>query len=301
MGIGWLQILLAVAAVVVAAVYRKSRQPKFNYPPGPKPWPIVGNLFDLGPEPHRTVAEFTQKYGPIVFLRLGKLPAVITSDPEILNEIMKVQDNVFCSRPQTICGQYLTYGLHDFIMAPPGDHWRALRKICVMELLSNKRVESFAPQREEEAIEMLNAVSKTSNKGLEVDVKHKIEDFAMNILTDMILGKKYFGTHSADQDDNQEVMRLLMDSFELFVIMNIGDYIPWLAPLDLQGYQKKMKWVNTSLHPPCPSSPHIFTIMTITQFPLTPGFLRISLHNHGLLAGSTCDYANSGLLVSWRR
>lgn len=152
-------------------------------------------------------------------------------------------------------------------MAPPGDHWRALRKICVMELLSNKRVDSFAPRREEEAIEMLDAVLETSKKGLEVDVKHKIENFAMNILTDMVLGKKYFGTHSADRDDNQEVMRLLMDSFELFVIMNIGDYIPWLAPLDLQGYQKKMKWVNNSLQPPCPPSTRIFTIMTITQFP----------------------------------
>ena len=80
---------------------------------------------------------------------------------------------------------------------------------------------------------------------MEVDVRQKIESFAMNVMTDMVLGKKYFGTHLADQDENNEVLRLLMDSFQFFGVLNIGDFIKWLAPLDLQGYKRKMKKVSS--------------------------------------------------------
>lgn len=240
-----LEVLVAIGAIALIMLLKRcaSQESSLNLPPGPKPWPIVGNLLQLGPVPHKTMAELTRTYGPIVFLKLGSQPAVLTSDPEIINEIMKVQDGVFSSRPQTICGKYLTYDLHDFIMAPYGDHWRAMRRICVVQLLSSKRLDSFAPTRQEESQLLVQAVRALSQDQKEVDLRSKIESFAMNIITDMILGKKYFGTQAAGQKDNDQVMHLLMASFQFFGALNIGDFIPWLAPFDLQGYQRKMKKV----------------------------------------------------------
>jgi hypothetical protein len=78
----------------------------------------------------------------------------------------------------------------------------------------------------------------------------------MNILTDMILGKKYFGTKAASQADNDNVMHLLMASFHFFGELNIGDFIPWLAPLDLQGYKRQMKKVLNHLTLPETANPY---------------------------------------------
>ena len=257
---GWscLQLLVTFAVVALLTflfygLLRHSLQlKKLNLPPGPKPLPIIGNLHQLGPVPHQTVAELTRTYGPIVFLKLGSRPVVISSDPKIITDIMKVQDHVFSSRPDTICGKTLTYEMHDFIMAPYGDHWRAMRRICVQELLSNRSLDTFAATRQEEVIHLVRAVWDQSRSNcdqgqnaVEVDVRHKIESFAMNVMTDMVLGKKYFGTHLANQDENNEVLRLLMDSFQFFGVLNIGDFIKWLAPLDLQGYKRKMKKVSS--------------------------------------------------------
>ena len=243
-----LQALVGIGVIALLTLlkrwnHRASQEGSLNLPPGPRPWPIVGNLLQLGPVPHKTVAELTKKFGPIVFLKLGSQPAIIASDPKIINEIMKVQDHVFSSRPQTICGKYLTYDFHDGIMAPYGDHWRAVRRICVVHLLSSKRLETFAPTRHEEARELVRAEGALSRDNRELVLRPKIEAFAMNIITDMILGKKYFGTQAAGQDDNDHVMHLLIELFQFFGLFNIGDFIPWLAPFDLQGYQRKVKKV----------------------------------------------------------
>lgn len=110
-----------------------------------------------------------------------------------------------------------------------------MRRICVLQLLSSKWLESFAPTRHEESRLLVQAVRTLSRDHKEVDLRSKIETFAMNIITDMILVKKYFGTQAAGQDDNDQVMHLIMASFQFFGVLNIGDFIPWLAPLDLQG------------------------------------------------------------------
>ena len=238
---------------IVVFWQQKSSNSKLNLPPGPKAYPVIGNLLSLGRNPHQTVSEITQKYGPLVYLRLGSQPTVVTHDPDIVNLIM--HDHVFTSRPQTVCGHFLTYGSRDFVTTPPDDRWRALRKICVMELLSNKRMEGFAGLRQNEVAELVTSVEMVGKSGrLEVEIRGMVERFTMNILTGMILGMKYFGTHhdaahaaaggghSVD-DNNSEVMHLFMDSFRYFGVFNISDFIPWLAPLDLQGHLRNAKKV----------------------------------------------------------
>lgn len=241
----WKSLLQVLAFWLALVTLLKQFSPKrrLKLPPGPTPWPIVGNLLQLGPVPHKTIASLTKTYGPLVFLKLGSRPALITSDPDIINDIMKTQDLVFSSRPQTICAKHLTYNLHDFILAPNGDHWRAMRRICVMHLLSPTRLESFAATRDEEANAMVESVVVSAREGMEVEVRSRIESFAMNVITDMILGKKFFGTKAAGKEENERVFELLVESFRLFGALNVGDFIPWLAFLDLQGYQRKMKKV----------------------------------------------------------
>ncbi|KAI9084268.1 hypothetical protein K1719_033775 [Acacia pycnantha] len=49
---------------------------------GPLALPVIGNLYLLGTHPHRKLQSLANKYGPIVSLWLGQVPAIVVSSPE---------------------------------------------------------------------------------------------------------------------------------------------------------------------------------------------------------------------------
>nr|XP_048330621.1 phenylacetaldehyde oxime monooxygenase CYP71AN24-like [Ziziphus jujuba var. spinosa] len=73
---------------------------------------------------------------------------------------MKTHDIVFSNRPNSTAEDILYYGCIDTGFAPYGEYWRDARKICVLELLSLKRVESFQYVRDEEVAVLVNKIRK---------------------------------------------------------------------------------------------------------------------------------------------
>ncbi|KAK8709373.1 hypothetical protein V6N13_060389 [Hibiscus sabdariffa] len=67
-------------------------------PPDPRRLPILGNLFDLGDKPHRSLAKLAQIHGPVMSLKLGSLFTVVVSSEATAKEILQKQDLNFCNR-----------------------------------------------------------------------------------------------------------------------------------------------------------------------------------------------------------
>jgi hypothetical protein len=117
--------------------------------PGPFPWPVVGNLLTLGKLPHRAFYKLSKKYGDIMELKLGSVRTIVISSPEMAKQVLKVHDLICASRPETIAGKII-FQQHDIGLAPYGDHWRHMRKLSTMELLTLKRLEDSKNVRDEE-------------------------------------------------------------------------------------------------------------------------------------------------------
>nr|BAA92894.1 cytochrome P450 [Petunia x hybrida] len=233
-----------VSKLVHFSFIERSKQKINRLPPGPKQWPIVGNLFQLGQLPHRDMASFCDKYGPLVYLRLGNVDAITTNDPEIIREILVQQDDIFASRPRTLAAIHLAYGCGDVALAPLGPKWKRMRRICMEHLLTTKRLESFGKHRADEAQSLVEDVWAKTQKGETVNLRDLLGAFSMNNVTRMLLGKQFFGAESAGPQEAMEFMHITHELFWLLGVIYLGDYLPLWRWIDPHGCEKKMREVE---------------------------------------------------------
>ena len=188
-------------------------------PPGPWKLPIIGNLHQLfGSVPHRALRKLAQKHGPLMYLQLGEVPHVIVSSAETAKEVMKTHDVTFASRPQILAAKILSYECTDIGFSPYGDYWRQLRKICNMELLSAKRVQSFRHIREEEYSNIVKLAA--SNAGSPMNLTENLHSSTYAVTSRAAFGMKF--------KEHKEFIRVTKKVLRLAAGFDVGDVFPSL-------------------------------------------------------------------------
>ncbi|MBA0759364.1 hypothetical protein Gotri_022263 [Gossypium trilobum] len=211
-----------------------------NLPPGPWKLPVIGSLHHLaaGPLPHQTLRDMAKRYGSLTYLQLGELPTIVVSCPLTAAEVMRTHDIIFASRPSLLTSTILTYNATDVAFAPYGDYWRQLRKICVLEMLSLKRVQSFTPIREEEVSKLVRAIS--SKAGSPINLSQMLY-----FLTFEIVLKTAFGGKCKERD---EFTVLFRDVLRLGAGFNVADLFPSLQFFEyLTGLRPKLERLHQKL------------------------------------------------------
>ena len=94
-------------------------------PPSPPSWPIVGHLpLLLGKKlPHQCMAELAREYGDIYSLRLGTVPCIVVTSPELAKVFLQSLDSIWASRSlRHLHAEYLSYNhkgsCHDELLYP---------------------------------------------------------------------------------------------------------------------------------------------------------------------------------------
>ncbi|KAL3751808.1 hypothetical protein ACJRO7_012615 [Eucalyptus globulus] len=160
-------------------------------PPGPPPLPIIGNLHQLGHLPHQSLWKLSRQYGPVMLIHLGCVPTIIISSPSAAREVLKIHDLDCCSRPQLLGTGRLSYDHLDIAFIEYGDYWREVRKLCLLNLLSAKRVQSFRYIREEEVGSMIESIAKSARSGTPINMREKFMALTISITCRVAFGKKF--------------------------------------------------------------------------------------------------------------
>ncbi|KAF5480778.1 hypothetical protein F2P56_001494, partial [Juglans regia] len=218
----------------------KSRNKNRKLPPGPRGFPILGNLHMLGEFPHQDLHRLAKKHGPIMYLQLGLVPVIVVSSPEAAELFLKTHDLVFASRPPHEAAKLISYEQKNLSFSPYGSYWRNVRKMCTLELLSNLKINSFKSMRKQELGSLVKFLQEAAANFAEVDLSAKVSSLSLDMSCRMVLGKKYM-----DKDFDESGFRaVIREGMELSAVPNLGDYIPCIAPLDLQGLKRRMKAVS---------------------------------------------------------
>ncbi|KAF8723591.1 hypothetical protein HU200_021548 [Digitaria exilis] len=170
-------------------------------------------------------------------LRFGLVPVVVGSSVDAARSILKTNDLAFIDRPMTAAGKYTAYNNSNMLWSQYDDYWRQMRKLCQIELLCAKQLKLHEHARDEERRTVV--------------LSDHLMITNLNMITRMVLGKKYVvkGSSGSSEDTTtaEEFGWMLQELFFLTGAVNIGDVIPWLNWLDLQGYIGRMKRLSKML------------------------------------------------------
>ncbi|KAH7355740.1 putative O-methylsterigmatocystin oxidoreductase [Pyrenochaeta sp. MPI-SDFR-AT-0127] len=125
--------------------------------PGPRGLPIVGNTFQLGEYPHRTIIDWSRKYGELFKIRIGYENWVFINSPSAVREIMDRQSAVTSGRQQFPVLMDIISGGKRFLFMNYTPKWRRLRA-TVHRLLTPKASQGFRPSQEFEAKQLIHDI-----------------------------------------------------------------------------------------------------------------------------------------------
>ncbi|KAI4967905.1 hypothetical protein ZWY2020_005519 [Hordeum vulgare] len=197
-------------------------------PPGPWRLPLIGNLHQIMTSKLPVVLrDLARKHGPVMYLRLGQVDAVVVSSPAAAREVLRDKDAAFASRPRVLMSEISLYGNLDMAFAPYGAYWRALRKICAAELLSERKVRQFWAVRDGETMSLVAGVGEASRGGKPFSLRRLLV-----LCSNSITAKTAFG--EVCSSELQEQFLAVMDEvLKLGTGLCVGDLFPSLWFLDV--------------------------------------------------------------------
>ncbi|KAH6768086.1 hypothetical protein C2S51_013422 [Perilla frutescens var. frutescens] len=209
-------LFLSVVILLKLGKSRLSRRNP-NLPPGPRKFPLIGNMHNLiGSVPHRALHQLSLKHGPLMHLRLGEVPAVVVSSADAAREVMKTHDVNFASRPPILAAEILSYGCTGITFVPYGDYWRQLRKICTLELLSMKRVQSFRSLREHVYLDLIKWIA--SVEGSPVNLTEKLYSSTYSFTAAAVLGRM--------TEERENLLPIYIEAFGLAAGFDVAEMYP---------------------------------------------------------------------------
>ncbi|WOH13220.1 hypothetical protein DCAR_0832729 [Daucus carota subsp. sativus] len=216
--------------------FRSCRRSKL--PPGPRGWPVIGNIFDLGSLPHRSLASMKQEYGPVVWLSLGSVKTMVILSAGAAEELFKNHDLSFVDRFSNEAMRSHDLYKCSIALGAYSPYWRTLKRICTVELFSNKRINEAVLIRQKCVDEMLSWIEKHIEKGPsgEIEVIGFVFPAIFNLIGNLTLSRSLMHPYSVTASD---FYTAFSGFSECLGRPNISDLFPWLQSLDLQGLRRR--------------------------------------------------------------
>ncbi|CAL1687955.1 unnamed protein product [Lasius platythorax] len=225
--------ILTVLFIIVVLTLRQ----RSNYPPGPFPWPFIGNMIyfkklskKLGGQ-HFAFLELSKQYNSdIISLRLGAGDTIVVSDNKLIQEILSKKE--FDGRPWNEFIKLRNMGMKSGITMNDGQDWKELRSWSVRALKNC----GFAKREMMQLLldELTLILDRLKDGGIQ-HIQTIIAPTVINVLWTLITGKRL----SEDQR-LQHFLDLMNRRSQIFDMSGgILSTFPWLRFLlpEKSGYR----------------------------------------------------------------
>ncbi|OIT22390.1 cytochrome p450 83b1 [Nicotiana attenuata] len=169
---------------------------------------------------------------------------VVVSSAKLAKEVLKTHDLVFCSRPSILGQQKLSYNGRDIVFSRYNDCWRELRKICVLQLFSLKKVQSFSPVRQDEVFRMINRISQQAATCQITNLSKFMISLSSTIICRVAFGIRY----DEEAHERKRFNFLLEEAGAMMTSFFVSDFFPSLSWIDkLTGVTARLEKIFKDL------------------------------------------------------
>ncbi|KAK7677690.1 hypothetical protein QCA50_019381 [Cerrena zonata] len=107
---------------------KRSAKPALPLPPGPKGYPIIGNLLDIpSVTPWRTFAKWSKVYGDVMYLELSRQPTIVLNSAKAAFDLLEKRSDIYSDRQVSLIAKLLSWDWNIGLM-PYSQKWRAHRR-----------------------------------------------------------------------------------------------------------------------------------------------------------------------------
>nr|AWD93593.1 cytochrome P450 CYP76AK5 [Salvia miltiorrhiza] len=232
-----------LAAWVVYSRWTDSWRQRGKFPPGPPRLPIIGNVLQLGRNPHKSLADLAKHYGPLMSLQLGTQFVGVVSSPEMAREVLQRQGLVFCMpfSAEAVCvlgHEHMSMGL----LSTNSNQWRKLRRISKEQLFSPPALQASQHLRRERLIKLADHVSRCCGQGRAMNVGEATFTTMSNLMFGTLFSIEVTGFDPADSGPKKELREHVNKLMRVAGAPNVADFFPILAPFDPQGLRRKLTY-----------------------------------------------------------
>ncbi|KAH9979952.1 cytochrome P450 [Lactifluus volemus] len=168
-----LGLVVLCTAHYLASPYRK-------LPPGPRGYPIIGNLLELKPGQWLKYSEWQKKYGDLIYLNAAGQPMIILNSPKVAADLLDRRAAIYSDRPPLIVASEIMCGGLLFPFCRYGDVWRRMRKIA-NERFSKESVKQFCETQMTEAV-LLASDSLAKPAQLEKNIRRSAASMILSVV-----------------------------------------------------------------------------------------------------------------------
>jgi cytochrome P450 len=161
---------------------------KESLPPGPKGWPIIGDLLPFQRRPLSFFRQLARSYGRMTTIHIGKRPVILVFRPEHVRYILTEHARNF-NKPNFANGGGLKRFLGDGLLTIDGDFHRQQRRL-IQPAFHKHRVDKYAETMTQFTQELLDGWSTGSIVNISSEMQH---------LTLRIITKTLFNVDSQEQ------------------------------------------------------------------------------------------------------
>ncbi|CAI9601556.1 unnamed protein product [Staurois parvus] len=215
-------------------------------PPGPFPWPFVGNAMQLGQAPHLTFCKMTQRYGNVFKIRLGNHDIVVLNGSSTIREALVKHSSEFAGRPNFTSFKIISGG-KSMAFGGYSDLWKVQKRIAHTTLRAFSTINAETKKQFEhhvasEVQDLIQVYLHLSSGGQYFDPYHECTVAVANVMCALCFGKRY-------SHDDQEFKALVGRNDKFGQTVGAGslvDIMPWLQafPNPVRSLYRSFKDLN---------------------------------------------------------
>ncbi|XP_010517680.1 PREDICTED: dihomomethionine N-hydroxylase-like [Camelina sativa] len=248
-------VLFFIKLVLLLAIrFFRSTKQKGQLRPGPRGWPVIGNLVHISLNRHTSwwlhrVMENMKT--EIACFRFARVHVITVTSSEIAREVVRDRDEAFADRVESYSSNLISEGYKDVVFSFYGERWKLMKKMMVAKLMSPKMLNNSLSDRTLEADNIVAYVFNLCQLGstyTKVNVRDITGIYCHAVMMIMIFGRRHFeevvtesGNGLGLGREEKEHMDAIYKSLDSFFSFNVTDYIPCLRGWNLNGKEAEVR------------------------------------------------------------